>query len=182
MQITLRPASPVNVTGVIDQEGPRRVMDGETAVLEVEDDFSVTKLTDEELGKLPNAAPVTDDAFAETNRPNGPMTAAIAPKMPKPMGELEHRVEGGRIVERPVAERGRAEQAGGAESSDGRTPGPQPATEERGINQTASATGDVDDKGRPVARSTEATQTSAKDRASASKTAAKKSSAKRSRR
>jgi hypothetical protein len=146
MEVVLRPSEAINVTGVVDHDGPRRVIGGETARLTVNDSFSVARIPPEELAKITQqSATITDDVHDPGNRPNGPMSAEIAPKMPKPAGELEQVVEGDRVVERPVAERGRAEQGGGARSADGTTPGPKPPAEERRIDQTATAT---DDQGR----------------------------------
>lgn len=65
------------------------------------------------------------DVFSPTNRPNGTMQASIAPKMPKSGGEtMQEVVRPGVLVERPVAELGRATQGGGPDSEDGvATPG-----------------------------------------------------------
>lgn len=162
MDLVFRPAEAVQVTGVVDSDGPRRVMGGETVTLTTEDSVTITKVPPEELAKEV-ARPVSDDVHDPANRPNGPMSAAIAPKMPKPAGELEQVVEGDRVVERPVAERGRAEQGGGPASTDGRTPGPQPAAVDSVIDNRASATGTTDEQGRTrTATARTATKTSAK--------------------
>lgn len=107
--------------------------------------------------------PVTDDVFAPTNRPNGAMTAIIAPKLPKSSGELRQiPVAGGSVIERAVAEPGVAEQGGGPESdidAGFKTPGPQPEPAETGASaQLGAATGDTGTKGQPVQRSAEGVQ------------------------
>lgn len=103
--------------------------------------------------------PITDDVFAPSNRPNGAVTAGVAPKMPKSSGELSQVIENGRIVERAAADIGVATQGGGPESTDGTTPGPQPQPlEVTATSGVGAATGDIDARGRPVARTEEAVQ------------------------
>jgi hypothetical protein len=81
------------------------------------------------------------------------MVAAIAPKMPKSSGELAQVPlddGSGAVVERAIAEPGRAEQGGGPDSPDTRTtPGPQPDNRVTDLGQTGAATGDVNARGAP---------------------------------
>lgn len=125
MRVSVRSeAGPIAVEGVRDQDGPKILAGGQTDVVEG-DNISVREAKPEEL-KVP--AP-TDDVWDPSNRPNGPMTAGIAPKMPKSGGETAQVVDEGlkAVVERPVAELGRATQAGGPDAEEGlKTPGPQP--------------------------------------------------------
>jgi hypothetical protein len=173
VDLVLRPSEPVKVTGAGED---RNVMDGQTVTL-TGDNITISKLPREEIAATATP-PASDDVFSPTNRPNGVMTAAIAPKMPKPMGELRHEVdERGHVVERPIAPRGVAEQAGGPDAkvaSEAATPGPKPENAEARIDQVATGTHDVDAQGRPLARSEAAVSTGAEGRKQAAERDAKR--------
>lgn len=153
--------------------GDTTVALGETKVVEFEGksaNISKTEVKDE-------AKPVTDDVWDPSNRPNGLMTAGIAPKIPKVSGELEQVQvgEGNTIAERQTAPRGEDTQGGGPKAEKGfKTPGPQPdnsgfAGDRSAQAQSAATTGKVENRGKA---STE-TKTPAK---SASRTSTTKKS------
>lgn len=130
--------------------GDRTVAISQTVTMDVEGGLTISPAdVPEPTGPVPGAAPM--DVFDPGNRPNGLMTAAIAPKLPKSGGETAQVEEDGRVVERQVAELGRATQAGGPDSKDGLTPGPQPEPVTGPRPGPGAATGDVDREGRPVA-------------------------------
>lgn len=91
-----------------------------------------------EEAKPEDVTPVepSQDVFSPANRPNGVMTAAIAPKLPKSSGELAQfplEEDPTRTVERGVAEIGVATQGGGPDSPDTlQTPGPKPENAQAG--------------------------------------------------
>jgi len=156
MATVVRSDQPVKVTGEGIQD---RVLQAGEAYT-----FETTKLSVAEA-PLDEIAPppVTADVFAPTNRPNGAMSAVIAPKMPKSSGELEQRVVGpGVVIERAVSEIGQATQGGGPDSDPAqgfRTPGPQPEPiETAGNAQLGAATGDVAKNMSPAPRTREAVQ------------------------
>lgn len=162
--------------------GDRVVAVSETITLEVTEGLTISKAEPET--NLAGAAAGPLDVFDPANRPNGNMSAQIAPKLPKSGGETSQVDEGGRVVERQVAELGVATQGGGPESKDGSTPGPQPEPVLPQNPGSGAATGDIDASGKPLAASESAAQPQrakpgpkAKAR-SAGTTAAKRSGAK----
>jgi hypothetical protein len=101
-----------------------------------------------------------EDVWSPGNRPNGLVTAQIAPKIPKAGGETSQEpLDPGSTRatrEVPVAELGRATQGGGPDSPDTlTTPGPQPDTTDQGLtakeDKTGSAASPVPEKGKTVA-------------------------------
>ena len=104
------------------------------------------------------------DVFSPTNRPNGPMTGKIAPKLPKSGGEtMQVEIQPGVYAERAVAELGVATQGGGPDSPDTRkTPGeeeikPDPSQGRVGLEDLAATgapptTGREPEKPAPRAR------------------------------
>jgi hypothetical protein len=124
----------------------------------------------------------TDDVFSPGNRPNGPMSAAIAPKLPKASGELvQVPVPGAEhlSMERAAAEPGQATQGGGPESKDTvTTPGPKVdtsvvtppeavgtgAADLRGDRKDVSAPVKKDGRAQTRAAGTSATKRAAKGR------------------
>jgi hypothetical protein len=125
MRVSVRSeAGPIAVEGVEGSDGPKILAGGQSEIVEGED-LSIREATTEEVTQ----PTPTDDVWDPSNRPNGPMTAGIAPKMPKSGGETMQVVDEGlkAVVERPVAELGRATQQGGPDAEPGlKTPGPQP--------------------------------------------------------
>lgn len=151
MEVTIRASDAVKVTG--DGFDDRTLQGGETFRFEG-NSFNIAPAPAEEVIPPEQGA----DVFSPTNRPNGMMTAGVAPKMPKSSGELAQVQEGERTVERAVADVGVATQGGGPETKDGTTPGPQPDNPEGRLGQTGAATGDVDARGVPQPRTTEQVQ------------------------
>jgi hypothetical protein len=106
--------------------GDRVVESGETVRFETGGGLTVDEARPEDR---PTVEP-SMDVFSPANRPNGNVTAAIAPKLPKSSGELVQVPIGdtGRVAERAAADLGVATQGGGPDSPDTlTTPGPQPA-------------------------------------------------------
>lgn len=151
MDISVRADQPVKVTGKGTED--KVLMPGQAFTFTGVESLSVAAAPAEEVAPRP----ASTDVFDPSNRPNGAMTAAIAPKMPKSGGETRQEpIGGGQVVERAVAEVGRATQAGGPRSEDLKTPGPQPENASTaGTPQLGAATGDTDREGRPAARTTE---------------------------
>lgn len=116
--------------------GEQIVALSQTTRVDLEEANSMEEASTEDL-KVPEP---TDDVRAPTNRPNGFVTAAIAPKMPKSGGETKQiPIEGGRTAERQVEELGKATQGGGPESEDTvTTPGDQPDSSQTN-DRTAAA-------------------------------------------
>lgn len=138
MRVSVRSEDvPIAVEGGKDDDGPKILAGGQSAIVEGED-ISIRAADPDELAQ----PEVTDDVWSESNRPNGPMTAGIAPKMPKSGGETAQVVDEGlkAVVERPVAELGRATQQGGPDAEEGlKTPGPQPKNAVTGVAPEISA-------------------------------------------
>jgi hypothetical protein len=141
MDIVVRPDQPAKVSGKGTED--KILVSGEAYTFRGVESLSVEAADPKDLAP----AEITDDVFAPGNRPNGTMTAEIAPKMPKPGGDtvLEPGDSPGQLIEvTPEADPARARQAGGPEAEAGlKTPGPQPDNAAvGGEGQTAGATGD----------------------------------------
>lgn len=125
--------------------------------------FSLDKpleIGEEPLGESPEVQDV-GDVFSAANRPNGIVSAEIAPKLPKSSGELvQFPVEGGdggAVVERAAADIGVATQGGGPDAGKDdaglfRAPGPRPDVAGATAAPPSDATGDVDEAGKPLPR------------------------------
>lgn len=141
MDVVVRPDQPAKVSGKGTDD--KILMSGESYTFRGVEGLTVGPADPKDLEQ----PEVTDDVFAPSNRPNGSMTAEIAPKMPKPGGEtvLEQGDSPGQLIEvTPEADPARARQAGGPEAEKGlKTPGPQPDNAALGGEaQTAGASGD----------------------------------------
>lgn len=150
MDVVVRPDQPAKVTGKGTDD--KILMSGESYTFRGVEGLSVEAADPKDI-----APPeVTDDVFSQSNRPNGTMTAEIAPKMPKPGGDtvLKEGDSPGQLIEvTPEADPARARQAGGPEAEKGlKTPGPQPDNATAGgEGQTAGATGAKENTSKPGA-------------------------------
>lgn len=137
--------------------GDRTLGPGQAATVSLDGPLEIGE---EPFADSPEVADI-GDVFSPANRPNGIVSAEIAPKLPKSSGELvQFPVEGGdggAVVERAPAEIGAATQGGGVDAGkDGaglfRAPGPRPEASGTTAAPPSDATGDVDEVGKPLPR------------------------------
>lgn len=138
--------------------GDRTLGPGQAATFSLDGPLEIGE---EPLGESPEVQDV-GDVFSAANRPNGIVSAEIAPKLPKSSGELvqfpAEGGDGGAVVERAAGDIGVATQGGGPEAGkDGaglfRAPGPRPELAGGAVAPPPSdATGDVDEVGKPLPR------------------------------
>lgn len=130
--------------------GDRTLAPGQATTLNIAQGDSVS--VSEREPEVRATAEESRDVFSPGNRPNGPVVAEIAPKMPKSGGETRlEALAPGVLAERPVAELGVATQGGGPEAEGVfGTPGPKPDNPQGGAAADRTGTGDVDEKGKPL--------------------------------
>ena len=130
--------------------GDRTLAPGQATTLTLAGTDSLT--VQEREPEVRQTAEETRDVFSPGNRPNGLVTAEIAPKLPKSGGETRQEpIAPGHVAELPVAELGVATRGGGPEAEGVfQTPGPKPELSTATAAADRTGTGDVDEGGKPL--------------------------------